>query len=44
MKENKENLVDEEKLIGKELAEEMQELEQERNKDKRINCTNRKYG
>ncbi len=33
MKENKENLVDEEKLIGKELAEEMQESEQERNED-----------
>ena len=33
MKENKENLVDEEKLIEKELAEEMQESEQERNED-----------
>ena len=31
MKENKEDLVDEEKLIEKELAEEMQESEQERN-------------
>src|SRR5436190_21510659 len=33
MKENKENLVDEEKLIEKELAEVMQESEQERNED-----------
>ena len=31
--ENKEDLVDEEKLIEKELAEEMQESEQERNED-----------
>ena|SRR5436190_36003 len=33
MKENKEDLVNEEKLVEKELIEEIQESEQERNKD-----------